>query len=121
MFDNTHDQMNNWRWDNPCAFGDQVDRSNPHTTSSGKVTRSSDRFSWYGRDDLSAKIELPSCRHYKPGDFLASRPLYWDEIFHKDDDENWADPRAPSGGRSHAGNGKDTEDSECEEDMQGGE
>jgi hypothetical protein len=29
MFHNTCDQMNNWRWDNPCAFGDQVDRSYP--------------------------------------------------------------------------------------------
>ena len=34
--DKTRDQMNNWRWDNPSAFGDQVDRSNPQTTSSGK-------------------------------------------------------------------------------------
>ena len=34
MFDKTHDQMNNWRWDNPRAFGDQVDRSNPPTHSS---------------------------------------------------------------------------------------
>jgi len=34
MFDKTRDQMNNWRWDNPRAFGDQVDRSNPQTTSS---------------------------------------------------------------------------------------
>jgi hypothetical protein len=25
MFDTTHDQMNNWRWDNPHAFGVQVD------------------------------------------------------------------------------------------------
>jgi hypothetical protein len=37
MFDKTHDQMNNWRWDNPHAFGDVVDRSNLQTTSSGKV------------------------------------------------------------------------------------
>jgi hypothetical protein len=29
MFDKTRDQMNNWIWDNPGAFGDQVDRSNP--------------------------------------------------------------------------------------------
>jgi len=34
IFDKTHDQMNNWRWDNPRAFGDQVDRSNPPTHSS---------------------------------------------------------------------------------------
>jgi hypothetical protein len=36
MFDKTRDQINNWRWDNPCAFGDQVDRSNPQTTSLGR-------------------------------------------------------------------------------------
>ena len=29
MLDKTRNQMNNWRWDNPCAFGDQVDCSNP--------------------------------------------------------------------------------------------
>jgi len=45
MFDKTCDQMNNWRWDNPCAFGDQVNRSNPQTTSSGRVQRTSERFS----------------------------------------------------------------------------
>ena len=28
MFDKTRNQMNNWRWDNPGAFGDQVGRSN---------------------------------------------------------------------------------------------
>jgi len=33
MFDKTRDQMNNWRWDNPHAFGDQVDCSNSQTTS----------------------------------------------------------------------------------------
>jgi hypothetical protein len=31
MFDPTRDQMNNWKWDNPHAFGDQVDLSNPQT------------------------------------------------------------------------------------------
>jgi hypothetical protein len=64
MFDKTHDQMNNWRWDNPWCFRDQVDRSNPQTTSSGKVKRTGERFSWYGSDDLRAKIEPPSCRQY---------------------------------------------------------
>jgi len=39
MFDKTRDRMHNWRWDNPLAFGYQVDRSNPQTTSSGKVKR----------------------------------------------------------------------------------
>jgi len=37
MFDKTHDQMNNWRWDKPRAFWDQINRSNPQTTCSGKV------------------------------------------------------------------------------------
>jgi len=122
MFDKTPDQMNNWRSDNPRAFGDPVDRCNPQTTSSGKVKRTGECFSWYGSDDLRAKIELPSCRQYKPGDFLAVRPLNWDEIIDDDDDDdNWADPGAPSGGRSHPGDGYDKDDGESEEDTQGGE
>jgi len=101
MFDKTRDQMNNWRWDNPCAFEDQVDHSKPLTTSTGMVICTGERFSWYGSDDLRAKIEPPSCRQYKPGNFLPVRPLNWDEIIDEDDDdENWADPGAPSGGRS---------------------
>jgi hypothetical protein len=64
MFDTTRDQMNNWSWDNPCTFGDQANRSNLQTTSSGKVTRTCERFSWYGSDDLWAKIQPPSCRQY---------------------------------------------------------
>jgi hypothetical protein len=120
MFDKTCDQMNNWRWDNPRAFGDQVDRSYHQTTSSGKVKRTSQHFSWYGSDDLRAKIEPPSCRQYKPGDFLAVRPLNWDEkIDEDDDDENWADPGAPCGGRSRTGDDNDNDDGEGEEDMQG--
>jgi hypothetical protein len=67
--------MNNGRWDNPHAFGDQVDHSNPQTTSSGKVKRIRERFSWYGSDDLREKIEPPSCRQCKPGDLLAVRLL----------------------------------------------
>jgi len=122
MFDKTCNQMNNWRWDNPCAFGDQVDRSNPQTTSLGKVKRPGERFSWYGSDDLRAKIEPPSCWQYEPGDFLAVRPLNWDEIIEEDDDdENWADPRVPSGGRSRPGDDNDNDDGEGEEDTQGGE
>ena len=116
--------MNNWRWANPGAFGDQVNRSNPQTTSLGKVKPTSKRFSWYGSDDLSAKIEPPSCQQYKPGNFLAVRPLNWDEIIDEDENEdNWADPAAPSGGRSRPGNGNDNDndDGECEKDMQGGE
>jgi len=94
----------------------------PQTTSSGKVKCTRERFSWYGRDDIRAKIEPPSCRHYKPGDFLAVRPLNWDEIFDEDDDDdNWADPGALSGGRSRPGDGNDNDDGESEEDTQGGE
>jgi len=62
MFDKTRDQMNNWRWDNPCACWDRVDRSNPQTTNSGKVKPSGGHFSWYGSDHPRAKIEPPSCR-----------------------------------------------------------
>jgi hypothetical protein len=122
MFDKTRDQMNNWRWDNPHAFGDQVDRSYPQPTSSGKVKRTGEHFCWYGSDNLRAQIEPPSCRQYKPGDFLAIRPLNWDEIIDEDvDDDNWADTGGPSGGRSCPGHGIDNHDSEGEEDTQGGE
>jgi len=122
MFDKTCDQMNNWRWNNPDAFGDQVDRSNPQTTSSGKVKRTSECFSWYSSDDLRAKIEPPSCRQYKPDDFLAVRPLNWDEIINEDDDDkNWEDPGAPSGGSSRPGDSNDHDNGEGEEDTQGGE
>jgi hypothetical protein len=97
MFDKTRDQMNNWRWDNPRAFGDQVDRSNSQTTRLGMVKRPGDRFCWSGSDNLMAKIELPSCRQYTPGDLLAVKPLNWDDITNKDDDdETWADPRGLS-------------------------
>jgi len=122
MFDKTRDQMNNWRWDNPCAFGDKVDRSNPQTTSSGKVKRSGERFAWYGSDDLRATIEPPSCRQYKPGDFLAVRPLNWDEIIDEDDDDvNWVDSGALSGGMSRPGDGNKNDNGEGGEDTQGGE
>jgi hypothetical protein len=85
MFDKTRDQMNNWRWDIPRAFGDHVDRSNRQTTSSGKVKHTGERFSWYISDDLRAKIEPPRCRQYEPGDLLAVRPLDWGEIIDEDD------------------------------------
>jgi len=114
--------MINWRWDNLRAFRDQVNCSNPQTTSSGKVKHTGERFSLYGSDELRVKIEPPSYRQYKPGDFLAVRPLNWDEIFEEDDDdENWADPRVPSGGRSHPSDGNDNDESQGEEDTQGGE
>jgi hypothetical protein len=122
MFDKTRDQMNNWRRDNPRAFGDQRDRSNPQTTSSGKVKRTGKHFSWYGSDDLRAKIEPPSFQQYTPGDILAVSPLNWDEIIDEDDDDdNWVDPGAPSRGSSRPSDSNANDDSEGEEDTQGGE
>jgi len=122
IIDKTRDQMNNCRWDNTCAFGDQVDRSNPQTTHSGKVQPTGERFSWYSSDDLQAMIEPPSYGQYMPGEFLTVRPQNWDDIIIKDDDdENWADPGAPSSGRSRPGNDNDNDDGEGEEDMQGSE
>jgi len=122
MFDKTDDQMNNWRWDNPCAFGYHVNHTNLQMTSSGKVKRNGEHFSWYSSDDLRAQIKRPSCRLYKPSDSLAVRLLNWDEIINKEDgDQNWPDPRVPSGGRNHPGNGNDNEDSKGEEDTQSGE
>jgi hypothetical protein len=122
MFDITCDEMSNWRWDNPRGFRDPVDHSNPQTTRYGKVKCTGERFSWYSSDDLRAMIVLPSCRQYKPGDLRAVRPLNWDEIIDKDDDDdNWADPGVRSGGRSRPGDGNDNDDGESEEDMQRGE
>jgi hypothetical protein len=114
--------MNNWRWDNPRAFKDQVDLPNPQTISTGKITRTSERFSWYGSDDLRANIEPTCCRQYKQGNFLAVRPLNWDVIIEEDDnDENWVDAAGLSGGRSHPSDANNNDDSEGEEDPQGGE
>jgi len=122
MYDKARDQMNNWRWDNPRTFGDQVNCSNSHTTGSGKVKRTGEYFSWYGSDNLRAKIELPSCRQYKPGGFLAVRQLNWDEIIYEDDDDdNWADPGAQSSGWSRSSDGNENDNSEGAEDTQGGE
>jgi len=121
MFDKICDQMNNWRWDHPRAVEDQVNRTNLQTTSSGKVKRTSERVSWYGRDDLKAMIDPPSCRQYEPGNFLTVRPLNWDEIIEEDDDdENWSDPEVPSGGRSRPEDGNVNDHGEGKEDMQGG-
>jgi hypothetical protein len=56
------------------------------------------------------------------GDFLAVRGLNWEEIITEDDnDDNWADPGGPSGGRSHPSDGNDNDDSKGEEDTQSGE
>jgi hypothetical protein len=46
MIDETRDQMNHWRRDNPHSFGDRSDRSNTQTISSGKVKRTCEHFSW---------------------------------------------------------------------------
>jgi hypothetical protein len=98
MFNKTCDQRNNWRWDYPHACGDQVDCYNLQTSHLGQVLRTIEHFSWYGSNDLSAKIQPPSSWKYKPGNFLAVVPLNWDEKINEDnDDENWVDLRAPSG------------------------
>jgi len=122
MFDKTRDQMNKWRWDNPHAFGDQVNHSNPQTIISGKVKCTGQHFSWYGSADLNEKIEPLTCWQYKPGNFLAVRPRNWYNIFDEDDDdENWAEPGAPRGGRRSPGDGNDNGNSEGEEYTQGGD
>jgi len=122
MLDKTCDQMNNGRLDNPRAFGDQVDGSNPQTTWLGKVKHTGEHCSWDGNDGFRAKIEPPNCLQYKIGNYLAVRPLNWDKIIDKDDnDENWADPRVPSGARSRTGDVNDNDDCEGGEDTQPGE
>ena len=122
IFDKTHDQMSNWRWDDPRAFRDQVDCSNPQTTSLGKVKRTGKYFSWYGSDDPRAEIQPPRCRQYKPGDFPAVRPLNWDEMIDdNDDDDDRADPGALSGERSRPGDGNGNDDCESDDDTQGSE
>jgi hypothetical protein len=87
MIDKTLDPMNNWRWENPDAFGNQVDRSNTLTNIPGTVKHTGEPLSWSGRNDLRAKIEPPSCWQYKPGDFLAVRPLNLDKIIDKEGDK----------------------------------
>jgi hypothetical protein len=87
------------------------------------VKRTGERFSWYCCENLRTKIELPSCRQYKPGDFLPVRPLNCDDIIKgNDDDDIWADTEVSSGGRSHPCDGNDNDDreGEGEEDTWGG-
>jgi hypothetical protein len=122
MFNKLRSQMINWRWDSTGAFRDHVHRSSPETTSSEKVKRTAECFSRYGSDDLRGKIQLPSCRQYKPDDFLAIRPPIGDEIVDKDDDdENGEGPRAPSSGRSRPGDVNENDNGEGQEYTQGGE
>jgi hypothetical protein len=71
MFDKTRDQINNWSWVNPHAFGDQVDYSNTQKTSFRKGNCTGEGFSWYSSDDHRAKSEPPSFLEYKPSDFTA--------------------------------------------------
>jgi len=112
MFHKTRNHRNNLWWDNPSAFTDDVDRSNLETTSVGKVELTCERLSSYGSDDRKAKIEPPSHRQYKPGNVPAVRPLNRDEILvTNDDDGTWANPWAPSGGRSRPADGNDSDDS----------
>jgi hypothetical protein len=67
-------------------------------------------------------IEPPSCQQYKPGNFLAARPLNWDEIMDEDeDDENWVDRGVPSGGRICPSDGIRNDNGEGGEHMQGTE
>jgi hypothetical protein len=67
-------------------------------------------------------IEPPSCRQYYPGDFLAVRPLSWDERIDKDDDDDyWAESGMLSGVNSRPGDGDDIDNGEGKEDKQGGE
>jgi len=122
MFETTSDKLNNWRWDNPYTFTDQVDDSNPQTTGSGKVKITGEHFSWYSSDHIRGKIGPQSCRQYKPGNILAVRPLNWDEIIEEDNDnKNWVDPGGPSSGRSHPHNGDYDHEGEGEQDRQGGD
>jgi len=120
IFGKSRDQMNNWTWDNPRTWGDQVNHSKLQTTSSGQIKRTSERVFRYFSDDYTAENEPPSCQQYKPGNFLAVRPLNWDEIIDQDDDdENWANPGGPSSGRRHSSDGNDNDNSEGERDTQG--
>jgi hypothetical protein len=53
---------------------------------------------------------------------MAVRSLNWDEIINEDDDdENWADPRVPSSGRSHPGHDNDNDNGQGQKDTQSSE
>jgi len=118
MFDKTCNKMINRRWDNPCAFGDQVDRSKLQITNKEKLILTSAIFSWHGSDDLQAMIEPQWSLQYRPVDVLAARPLNRYQIIDGDDDnENFANLRESSGTCSRHGNCKDKDDSEGEGDM----
>ena len=44
--------MTKWTWDKPCAFVEEVKRSNLRTINPGKVERTGERFFRYTHDDL---------------------------------------------------------------------
>jgi hypothetical protein len=82
--------MNNSRWDNHCAFADQVDHIEVQTTCWGKVQLTSERDFWNGSDDLGANSALRRLHQFNPENFHQVRPVNWDELMIKDgDDENW--------------------------------
>jgi hypothetical protein len=120
-FYRTRDQMNNLRWDNTCAFGDQVDRSTPQATSAGQIKCTVECFSWPGSDDLRAKIERPCSRQYKPGDVLAVRQCNCDTTIDEDDDDgNCVDSGTLSSGLSSSPDDNDNGNGEGDEHTLGG-
>jgi hypothetical protein len=81
--------------------------------------RTRELFSWYSSEHSSPMIEPPSCRQYKPADFLHVRPLNCDDIINVNDtDDNWADPVGASARLICAGDSSDNDDSDGEEDTQ---
>jgi len=119
MFDKTCNKMINRRWEKPRAFGDQVDRSNPQKTSSGKFMYTGEHSSWYRINDFSTKVEGPCCQQSKPGDILAVGPLDWDEIIEEDyDNENGVGPGPWNHGRSGGRDDKVNDGSERKVDRQ---
>ena len=66
------------------------------------------------------RLSLQAAGSRSQANFLAIRPQNWDEIFDEaDNDENWADPRAPSGRWICPSDGNHNDNGEGEEDMQG--
>jgi hypothetical protein len=85
IFATTSSQMNNWGWDNPGAFMDEVASFYPPKTISGKAKPHGDSFYLSGCDYPRAKSEESCCQQYKPSDVLAIKPLNWDEIIDDND------------------------------------
>jgi len=122
MFRKTYNQIINWRQDNPHSFGNEVKHRNPQTTSSGKFKPTCHRFAWYGSDDLRGKIGPPSCRQWKPSNYLGVRQLNCDKIIDKvDDEQNWVDPGVWSGGRRDPCIGNVNDDGDSGVNRQGGD